>query len=269
MSVLLKKFLSTKRSCFNRLLSDLYNNDNTSFNETERMENLEFYIYYFNENVKDDVKFLTIKRNELRDELTCEIIKYSIVKELYTDTLFFTCEDLIVLYIKEQEFEEFYLSFMLSNIYKFEIYKSPSHYIAFCTSHKSNEIKDLKQLLFCNNSCVKSIFLSYLLNQNESVSKVPSEFMNRECISKVPRSEELGGESETEYESESENESLFTGIVILNRDYKMLVDKIKYTFEYDSSLGFGEKNNLLVSVVDIIIANMKINTYYPMHYLNF
>ena len=157
-----KKYLSSKKLPLNRLLRDLHHNDKNSKGDIEKLDTIDYFIYYIKSNPIYKFNFFKIKTSiiykeineidqykELNDQneqngiINKEKIKsitYNVVKEVNTDAVILSCKELVVFYISPEKYEEFTLSFMFSENYTFEIYKSPRYYIAFCASHTSKNI---------------------------------------------------------------------------------------------------------------------------------
>ena len=138
-------------------------------------------------------------------------ITYQIVKDSFTETWFFTCNKLVILYISKNAIDDFYNTWMFSRIYKFVIYQDLEYYIVFCISHTSDQIRNYLDFLVNNNHNPKYlIFSCFLLNNNKTNSSHDLEFVkyNEKMIL---------------------NESAPVGFVVLNNNYKIYC--LKYIFD--------------------------------------
>lgn len=242
---LYRKFLKKCKTDFSKCLQDIYDTENDTYESlNSRIDSLNFYLYYFNENHLDTLNPLVLKTKEC----------YCILKEQYTETWFFISKDLVVFYIKEIDFEDFYLSFVYSETYKMMIYKTEMYYIAFCVSHKSSDIYDIKRFLISNNNDIRLTILSYFITENERTRD--------ECNSKPDITEE------TEMNMIYPNDLEYHGIVILNRDIFSYLDKKKYNLHFDSVIGYGCEIPELMNMIKTIQMYIDNNKYLPCHYLN-
>ena len=170
----LHKFLNKKNSKFFKCFKDIYDSSEAErFEQSDiRLNSLNFYLYYVNENYKNTFDLLQIKRR------TCNNIQYSIVKDFFTDTWFFICKQLVVFYIHPRDFEDFYLTFLFSSEYKMEIYKTETYYIVFCISHTSDDIADINRFLLYNNSDIRYIILSNIIKDQTIQKDANQEDLN-------------------------------------------------------------------------------------------
>ena len=247
-----RKFLKVIKSDLFKFFKDAYRS--FQIDKTDeyifRLDFLNFYLYCFDENYKNSLKLLPIK------QIIQPTIKYNILKEQDTNTWFFVCDDLIIFYINFNDFEDFYLSFVYSH-FKMFVYKTHSHYIIFCVSHKPNEIKDIKSFLLYNNNDIRYTILSFFIN---------NDLNNKNKITKNPTNDS------TEYSKPIiyNNNLKYSGIIPLNIDYKSLrINNIKkYCLTFHSIIGLGVPQKQLVETVSIILEYIKNNTYLPCNYIN-
>jgi hypothetical protein len=290
----LHKFLNKKNSRFFKCFKDIYDSSEAErFEQSDiRLNSLNFYLYYVNENYKNTFDLLQIKKK------TCNNIEYSIVKDFFTDTWFFICKQLIVFYIHPHDFEDFYLTFLFSPEYKMEIYKTETHYIAFCISHTSNDIANINKFLLYNNSDVRYIILSNIIkDQNiHKEEELQEEELQEEMDGENNDNQEDGdleeenndnqedgdleeenNDNQEELQEETDGEVInhivypdnleYCGIVILNTDILSRLNNIKYDIKYHATIGYGDTNNDLLTIVNIILQYFKHNTYLPLNYL--
>jgi hypothetical protein len=254
-----RKFLKVIKSDLFKFFKDAYRS--FQIDKTDeyifRLDFLNFYLYCFDENYKNSLKLLPIK------QIIQPTIKYNILKEQNTNTWFFVCDNIIVFHINFNDFEDFYLSFIYSE-FKMIFYKTHSHYIIFCVSHKPNEIKDIKSFLLYNNNDIRYTILSFFIN-NEGPKRLP-----------INEKTEYPAEYPTEYPTEYSkpiiynNNLKYSGIIPLNIDYKSLrINNIKkYCLTFHSIIGLGVPQKQLVETVNIILEYIKNNTYLPCNYIN-
>jgi hypothetical protein len=248
------KFLKIIKSDLFKFFKDTYRSFQSDKTDEYifRLDYLNFYLYCFAENYKNLLKISPIKQNIQSN--------YSILKEQTTNTLFFVCDDIVIFHIKFNDFEDFYLSFMYSE-FKMLVYKTHSHYIIFCVSHKSTEINDIKNFLLYNNNDIRYTILSFFINNNDNFNK--SKKPNKTIIK----------EYATEYSKPIiYNDNLkYSGIIPLNIDYKSIrINNIKkYCLTFNCTIGLGTHQEKLLEIVNIILECIKINTYLPCNYITF
>lgn len=244
---LYRKYLKKCKTELSKCLQDIYNTETDIYdNINSRLDSLDFYLYYFNEHYKQILKPLILKTNE----------HYCIIKEQFTEIVFFVSKDLIVFYIKPQDYEDFYLSFVYSENYKMLIYKTKEYYIAFCISHTSRDICNIKRFLLMNNNDIRLTILSYFINEtkNDKSDNVNEMiYYNDEIVKHMIYPNDLE----------------YRGIVILNKDIFSYLDKKQYKLYFDSIIGYGEEKPELVDLVNVIKMYIDNNTYMPPHFLNF
>ena len=247
-----RKFLKVIKSDLFKFFKDAYRS--FQIDKTDeyifRLDFLNFYLYCFDENYKNSLRLLPIKQN------IQPIIKYNILKEQVTNTWFFVCDDIIIFYINFNDFEDFYLSFVYSE-YKMIVYKTHSHYIIFCISHKSNQIKDIKNFLLYNNNDIRYTILSFFINDETTTNetnKITKEDVEIEYSKPIIYNDNLK----------------YSGIIPLNIDYKSLrINNIKkYCLTFHSIIGLGIPEKQLVEIVNVILEYIKNNTYLPCNYIN-
>jgi hypothetical protein len=213
-----------------------------------RLDLLNFYLYCFEENYKHSLKLLQIKQNTQNN--------FTILKEQNTNSLFFVSDNIIIFHIKFNNFEDFYLSFIYSE-FKMLVYKTHSHYIVFCISHKPNEINDIKKFLLYNNNDIRYTILSFFINNNNHKNTNKHEILNKY----------------TEYSNQIiYNDNLkYNGVIALNIDYKSLrINNVKkYSLTFYCTIGLGVDQPQLIPTVNIILEYLKNNTYLPCNYITF
>lgn len=158
-----KKFMNLKRQPIYKFLREIYisNQDNI----LERIDSINFYTYYFN--LSFNLLFECLKQHIFNYDTNdkTETYSYIIKKDIVTDTIFLTCDKIIIFYINKDDIEEFCLCYMYSSLYKFAIYEYYRGYMAICLSHNVNDIDtdDLLRFYLLNNSNPRYIILSHFL----------------------------------------------------------------------------------------------------------
>lgn len=279
----LHKFLNKKNSKFFKCFKDIYDSSEAErFEQSDiRLNSLNFYLYYVNENYKNTFDLLQIKKK------TCNNIQYSIVKDFFTDTWFFICKQLVVFYIHPRDFEDFYLTFLFSSEYKMEIYKTETYYIVFCISHTSDDIADINRFLLYNNSDIRYIILSNIIKDQTIQKDANQEDLDgdrepHDLEENNDNQEDNGNDLEEKVNQEELQEEIdgevinhivypdnleYCGIFILNTDILSRLNNIKYDIKYHVTIGYGDTNNDLLTIVNIILHYFKHNTYLPLNYL--
>jgi len=244
------KFVQILKSDLIKFFKDTYRSfeiDKTNEN-IFHLDLLNFYLYCFEQNYKHLLRIFPIKQNTQNN--------FSILKEQTTNTWFFVSNDIIIFHIKFHNFEDFYLSFMYSE-FKMIFYKTHSHYIVFCISHKPNEINDIKKFLLYNNNDIRYTILSFFINLDNHKKTNKNILLN----------------TYTEYSTQIiYNKNLkYNGIIPLNIDYKSLrINNIKkYSLTYHCTIGLGHSNPQLIQTVNLILEYIKNNTYLPCNYMTF
>ena len=237
-----KKFAVKKKTPINKFLKDINTDD--CYSVSEKNDSIRFYIHYFDLYFKESLQFEIIK------EYNKNVIPYTIIKESCTETWFLVCEQLVMFYINENDIEEFYLSFLFNELYKFVIYYDNNQkcYIAFCVSHTSNEIDTPFEFFTGNNYYPKYFVLSHFL-------PIKSEY-------------------EFEFESESELKSIppCVGFVILNKNICTWFDDKSNNckqFDFYQDIGYGKTRDDLDCLVKTILFYVDNSKRLPVNYLNF
>jgi hypothetical protein len=141
--------------------------------------------------------------------------------------------------------------------FKMLVYKTHSHYIVFCISHKPNEINDIKKFLLYNNNDIRYTILSFFINNNNHKNTNKHEILNKY----------------TEYSNQIiYNDNLkYNGVIALNIDYKSLrINNVKkYSLTFYCTIGLGVNQPQLIQTVNIILEYIKNNTYLPCNYITF
>lgn len=247
------KFLKILKSDLFKFFKDTYRS--YQIDKTDeyifRLDFLNFYLYCFNENYKKTLQLLKIK------QIIQPTVKFSILKEKTTNTWFFVCDDLIIFHINFNDFEDFYLSFMYSH-FKMDIYKTHSHYIIFCVSHKADEIDDIKKFLLYNNNDIRYTILSFFINNdnnNFNSGKKSKKIKKHNFVKPIIYNDNLK----------------YNGIIPLNIDYKSLrINNVKkYNLTFYSTVGLGTSQPQLVETINVMLQYIKINTYLPCNYITF
>ena len=239
-----KKFAVKKKNPLNKFIKDINTDD--SYSVSEKIDSIRFYIHYFDFYFKESLQFEIIK------EYNKNVIPYTIIKESCTETWFLVCEQLVMFYINENDIEEFYLSFLFNEFYKFVIYYDNNQkcYIAFCVSHTSNEI-DTPLAFFTGNYYYPKYFvLSHFLPTNNlsSESEDYSEYKQYELKSIPP----------------------CVGFVILNKNMcTWFDDKSDFKLDFYQDIGYGKGINDLDCLVKTILFQIDNSKRLPVNYLNF
>jgi hypothetical protein len=233
-----KKFAVKKKNPVNKFLKDINTDD--SYSVSEKIDSIRFYIYYFDLYFKASLQFEIIK------EYNKNFIPYTIIKESCTETWFLVCEQLVMFYIHENDIEEFYLSFLFNELYKFVIYYDNNQkcYIAFCVSHTSNEIHTPLEFFTGNNYYSKYFVLSHFLSIN-----------NQSCESK--------------FECELKSIPPCVGFVILNRNTcSWFDDKSECKLTFYEDIGYGKTRHDLDCLIKTILFHVDNSKRLPVNYLN-
>lgn len=216
-----KKYLNVKKTTFMNFFNKLHDGDLDQFY-------LSFIIKYYYLYINPFLEFQTIKQHKINN-ISCQIIK-----ELSTETWFFTCKDLIVIYINELDYPSFFLKYCFSDLYKFIIYRFNNNYIVFCISHLTSQLnQETNQEKNQDNT---ANILLFLLNNNCN---------NKHIL--------LTG--------------FFGPFVILNKNVK----DVKFNLDnliFDCELGYGNIDQAILYMVKYIIELKKNTKYLPINYLN-
>jgi hypothetical protein len=140
----LDKHRALKRASVNRFLNQL-NRDNCFYDDEDRKV---FYMDsrdYFRTDLRPSLSMTDIQDGEVNG------ITYKIRREEKTNAWFFTCDKMLVLHIKPDFYDDFVFCQTMLDHYTFEVYKSSTHYIAFCTSNMCDEVNMAKFML--DNEC--------------------------------------------------------------------------------------------------------------------
>jgi hypothetical protein len=227
----LKKFKYDETDIFDTKIYDL------------KIFHLLFYLYlkkYINTNIIKKYNIYNIPFLNASNNIT-----YQIVKDSFTETWFFTCNKLVILYISKNAIDDFYNTWMFSRIYKFVIYQDLEYYIVFCISHTSDQIRNYLDFLVNNNHNPKYlIFSCFLLNNNKTNSSHDLEFVkyNEKMIL---------------------NESAPVGFVVLNNNYKGINPK---RMQFYKTLGYGKTNHTLFHLVKISFKLIQESRNLPVNY---
>lgn len=221
--------------------------DETDIFDT-KIYDLKYYICYFYLYLKKYINTNIIKKYNIYNIPFLNAsnnITYQIVKDSFTETWFFTCDKLVILYISKNAIDDFYNTWMFSRIYKFVIYQDLEYYIVFCISHTSDQIRNYLEFLVNNNHNPKYlIFSCFLLNNNKTNSSHDLEFVkyNQKMIL---------------------NESAPVGFVVLNNNYKDINPK---RMQFYKTLGYGKTNYTLFHLVKISFKLIQESRNLPVNY---
>jgi hypothetical protein len=249
-----KKFSVKKKNPVNKFLKDINTDD--SYSISEKIDSIRFYIHYFDLYFKASLQFEIIKEYDNsnksnQNNKSNKIIPYTIIKEYCTETWFLVCEQLVMFYIDENDIEEFYLSFLFNELYKFILYYDNNQkcYIAFCVSHTRDDICTPLAFFIGNNYYPKYFVLSHFLQTK--------------------------GKSDTQSESENQSSELKSippcvGFVILNKNIcTWFDDKTDCKLDFYEDIGYGKPRNDLNCLVKTILFQIDNSKRLPVNYLNF
>lgn len=241
----IKKYTMINKHNMIRFLKTFVYDDYDDFDTCNKLQTIKYAICYFFLYMK---KYLDI--NIIKQDTNHSDINYQIVKENFTETWFFTCKDMIIIYITQDEISEFYNKYISSYNYKFVIYRQFDYYIAFCVSHKSNELIDCLNFLVNNYYDPKYLLFSCFL-------KKPN----------LPLYQDLNPTTILQ-------ESTPISFIILNHNYKHKLNNIENidigntsnTIQFYTTVGKGEENPILLNLIKVILNLLQSSTYLPVNY---
>lgn len=268
-----KKFSRVK----NKELYKFLKNVNIDYNDSteEKCDSIILYTYYISLYYTDNFCYDFIKHKTFSSDGIS--FDYTIQKEIYTDTWMLVCDKLLVLYIDDNDIEEFCLSYMFSPMYCFVIYETFFGYIAICISHTTDDVDDVLKFYMMNSSNPKYILMSYFLK---------NKTQNQEMYSSVELTIYDNDKDNDNDNSTNKNEddhsfdyykNIFdiSSFIILNQNVRPLLDeeqgcynKIELYKLYDI-IGYGEKNTGLNRFVEFVFNYASVFKNYPVSYLPF
>lgn len=169
-SIQTEKNITRKRDHINRFFFQL--NRSLPFDPEEYDQFFQCSLDYFNEKILDSFQLEEVQDGQV------ENINYSVCKEYRTNAWFFMCDKLIILHIKPNVYDDFVFCQNTLDYYTYVVYKSPSYYIVFCTSHTTDQV-NLAKFLVDNNcevryaimSCVFKPFVMMNNSYNKSLTQ--------------------------------------------------------------------------------------------------
>ena len=192
---------------------------------------LQYGIDYFNIHNENYMNIIDYKKDKVGN------FTYKIIKDTISNTWFFTCKNILILYINKKDYEEFILLNQESP-FCYYVYKTDlPYYILICTSHTISEIKkyldqhDKDIISFYNDNLVliKYIILSEYLNSLIILNKKQHIYNNNDQI------------------VQSFNTTR--------------------TFTLYNKIGCGYTNTNILQLIQVIKTIYNIFKYYPKHYL--
>lgn len=249
----IKKYNNINKNSMIKFLKKIKYDESDIFDVYNKIDNLKYYICYFYFTLKKYINTNIIKKYNIDDlekkpySLTIDSpflnvsnnITYQIVKECFTETWFFTCNKLVVLYISKNEITDFYNTWINSRIYKFVIYQDLEYYVVFCISHTSDQIRNYLEFLVNNNHNPKYlIFSCFLLNTH--ISNL--NYNNTMIL----------------------NTSTPVGFVVLNNNCKYNIQPKRMQFYI--TLGHGKTNYTLAHLVKISLKLIREYKNLPVNY---
>jgi hypothetical protein len=242
--LLVKKFTKIKKLSWYRFLYGI--RVNTDQNTNYIRNAIKNYVHIFTShcNFKQGCYIRNVILKSSVFDYKDDSLDYCIRKEIITNTLMLTCDDLVVLHIDKSDRDRFCLLYKDSTRYKFRIYEYVTGYIVFCVSHKKHEL-DTDIISFqINNFCkIRSILFSYFINNKLHYLNTNSDFFG-------------------------------SSVVILNNNIhntpQGLHNKDFYnnTYKFYKTIGFGKQNHILYLFVDIIMNYVTVFKTYPISLLH-
>lgn len=231
-----KKFLNVKKRELYKYLSLVNIDKNTSI--IERKESILLDVYYISLYLNDDFECKITR--DLIFSYKNSTINYTIQYEKYTDTWMLVCKDIIVLYIDNNDIENFCSTFNTSNDYKFKIYRYNLGYLAICISHFSNS----------NN-------IDILLNYAKDKYIILSHFVKQKTF-----------KNDDEYDDEYDKKP--TSFIILNDNVRNKLDndyKNNNIYAFYTNIGLKSENITILFFIDVLMNYIKIFKNYPLNYI--
>lgn len=209
-------------------------------------------LYYLHNFCYDFIKNKTFLSNDSRFD-------YTIQKEINTNTWMFVCDKLIVLYIDNDNIEEFCLSYMFSSVYRFVIRENNFGYIAISVSHTTDDIDDdILKFYIMNLSNPKYILMSYFLKTN----------------TQNQQNQEMYSLEELPLLTNNKNDEMVSFIILNQNVQPLLYDQTDDLYKCDlykhyDIIGYGEMNRDLNIFVEFIFNYATAFKNYPVNYLPF
>jgi hypothetical protein len=270
-----KKFSLIKNREFYKFLKGLHIDHRDSTDE--KCETIILYTYYISFYYLDYFCYDFIKNKTF--SINNVAFDYTIQKEIYTDTWMFTCDKLIVVYIKPDDIEEFSLSYMFSSIYRFVIYETYNGYIAISISHTTDDIDDVLRFNIMNLSNPKYILMSYFLKNNTQIQdgeNLKDDQIQDDQIQDDQIQDDQIQDDQIQDLSEIsldyfKNVFNIRSFIILNRNIQSVLDEdFKDTndlYKLYDIIGYGNINQELYKFVNFVLAYVKVFKNYPVSYL--
>jgi hypothetical protein len=259
--LLIKKHTKKNKNCMIQFLKTFEYDESDDFDTFTKIDSVKYAICYFYLYLKKYLRINLIKNYTMMLHIdtknidTIDTPTYQIIKDSFTETWFFTCDKLVVLYIDKNEIADFYSKYISSHIYKFIIYKDSGNYVVFCISHTSDQIRDYLGFLVHNYYEPKYLLFSCFLNPN-ALRDTSNDHISNQYL---------------DYDTKMIlNTSTPVGFVILNNNYKYnikenYIPKTK-RMEYYTTLGGGKENIILVNLVKIALKIVNESKYLPVNY---
>jgi len=253
-----KKFSRIKNKKLYKFLRSI--DIDIDYNEStdEKCDTILLYTYYISlyclhDFCYDFIKNKTFLSNDSRFD-------YTIQKEINTNTWMFVCDKLIVLYIDNDDIEEFCLSYMFSSVYRFVIRENDFGYIAISVSHTTDDIDDdILKFYIMNLSNPKYILMSYFLKNNTQHQQ-------------IQQNQEMYSLEELPLLTNNENDEMVS-FIILNQNVQSLLynqcDNKRDLYKHYDIIGYGEMNRDLNIFVEFIFNYANAFKNYPVNYLPF
>jgi hypothetical protein len=251
----IKKYSKINKNSMIRFLKSFKYEESDDFDTCNKIDNLKYSICYFYLYLKKYIRTTIIKKYKINDNINDNInynindnINYQIVKDSFTETWFFTCDKLVILYIRKNDIQDFYNTWNSSRLYKFVIYKDLKYYVVFCISHTSDQIHDYLRFLVDNNHEAKYLIFSCFLLNNKTNESFDLEFINYNQTVILKKSTPIG-------------------FIILNTHCKVCNPNIKpKRMQFYTTLGGGETNYTIVHLVEISLKIIKESQNLPVNY---
>lgn len=251
-----KKFSRVKNKKLYKFLRNIniYIDCNESIDE--KCDTIIFYKYYISFYYLQDFCYDFIKNKTFLSNDNS--FDYTIQKEIHTNTWMFVCNKLLVLYISNDDIEEFCLSYMFSSVYRFIIRENDFGYVAISISHTTDDIDDVLKFYIMNLSNPKYILMSYFLKNN---------IQNQENQENQEENHSL----ELTYNENDENDEMVSFIILNQNVQTLLHDRChkRDLYKHYDVIGYGEMNRDLNIFVEFIFNYAIVFKNYPVNYLPF
>lgn len=253
----IKKYTMKNRNTMIRFLKNFEYDDSDDFDVCNKMDSVKYSICYFYLYLKKYLDIRVIK--DTSPSTDTSHIPYKIIKDSFTETWFFTCSKMIILYINGDDIQDFYCKYKSSK-YKFLIYQDFDYYLVFCTSHTSDQIRNYLGFLVDNNTNPKYLLFSCFFENTNNTGHLNPQSPNKKY-----------DEQYLDYNiGIILKKSKSTGFVILNNNYKhnmkdFFTENTKRMCFF-SSVGEGEDNKKLVDLVKVVLKLVNVYTHLPVNY---